>query len=87
MIHHNQIQQSTLIQQIKAGKILYGGNKNLKIYGQLTCKSGKLMKRENRVFFASEQEAISQGFRPCGHCLRAKYIVWNTNFLTTQGGR
>jgi methylphosphotriester-DNA--protein-cysteine methyltransferase len=79
MIYHNQIQQSTLIQQIKSGKILYGGNKNLKIYGQLTCKSGKRMKPENRVFFASEQEAISQGFRPCGHCLGEKYYNWVKN--------
>jgi methylphosphotriester-DNA--protein-cysteine methyltransferase len=84
MIYHSQIQQPELIQLIKTGKILYGGNKNLKIYGLLTCKSGKRMKRENRVFFIDEQEAVSHGYRPCGHCIRDRYIVWSANFLAKR---
>jgi methylphosphotriester-DNA--protein-cysteine methyltransferase len=79
MIYHNQILQMDLIQQIKAGKILYGGNKTLRIYGLLSCKSGKRMKPENRVFFADEPEAISQGYRPCGHCLNQKYKQYVRN--------
>jgi methylphosphotriester-DNA--protein-cysteine methyltransferase len=73
MIHHNQIEQPELIKLIKRGKILFGGNKNLKIYGLLTCKSDKRMKRENRVFFVDETEAVASGYRPCGHCLNIKY--------------
>jgi methylphosphotriester-DNA--protein-cysteine methyltransferase len=34
------------------------------------------MKKENRIFFISEEEAIRQGFRPCGHCMRQEYKKW-----------
>ena len=43
------------------GDILFGGNAQLKIYGRLNCKSGKRLKVKNRVFFATEQEAIKMG--------------------------
>src|SRR2546423_10115645 len=59
---------------IKEGKITMAGNIRLKIYGTLSCKSGKLMKSKNRVFFSSEEEAISLGYRPCGHCMRKRYV-------------
>ena len=58
------------------------GNLSLKIYGTLSCKSGKRMKKENRVFFKNEAEAIELGFRPCGHCLRAEYVRWKIKDLT-----
>ncbi len=61
---------------IRQGAIVLAGNKKLKIYGTLRCVSGKRMLPANRVFFASEQEAIAAGFRPCGHCLREKYLAW-----------
>jgi methylphosphotriester-DNA--protein-cysteine methyltransferase len=57
-------------------EICFGGNSQLKIYGLLSCKSGKRMKRENRVFFLSAEAAIEKGFRPCGHCLRLAYLNW-----------
>jgi methylphosphotriester-DNA--protein-cysteine methyltransferase len=57
-------------------KIVLGGNKKLKIYGTLTCTSGKRMKKENRVFFSSEKEALQQGYRPCGNCLSNLYKKW-----------
>ena len=63
---------------IDCGKITLGANRNLKIYGRLNCKSGKRMKLENRVFFSSEKEAISNGFRPCGHCMKEKYLLWKS---------
>lgn len=65
-----------LLQWIREGKIAWGGNAHLKIYGMLDCKSGKRMKRQNRVFFQDEAEAKSAGFRPCGHCMRAAYRQW-----------
>lgn len=63
---------------IDNGEILVGGNANLKIYGTLDCKSGKRLKVKNRIFFRSEQEAIQQGYRPCGHCMREKYKLWKS---------
>ena len=61
---------------IDEGKILFAGNRNLKIYGTLRCPSGKRMKTENRVFFKSVEEAINEGYRPCGHCMREEYLRW-----------
>jgi methylphosphotriester-DNA--protein-cysteine methyltransferase len=34
------------------------------------------MKKENRVFFSNEAEAIREGFRPCAHCLNKRYRKW-----------
>lgn len=59
--------------------IRLGGNKRLKIYGLLNCKSGRRMKVENRVFFASEAEAINLGYRPCGHCMPEAYRQWKAD--------
>jgi hypothetical protein len=61
---------------ISKGLVTTGGNKKLKIYGTLSCSSGKKMKTENRVFFVSEQAASEAGFRPCGHCMREAYLSW-----------
>jgi methylphosphotriester-DNA--protein-cysteine methyltransferase len=68
MIVHSQ--QGSMFRLIRKGEIPFAGNLKLKIYGKLNCRSGKRMKKENRVFFASEKEAIASGFRPCGHCLK-----------------
>jgi methylphosphotriester-DNA--protein-cysteine methyltransferase len=61
---------------IKAGEIAYGGNRKLKIYGRLTCSSGKRMQAKHRLFFKNEQEAMAMGYRPCGHCMREEYGRW-----------
>ena len=61
---------------VRERRILYGGNLKLKIYGKLTCASGKRMKKTNRVFFSSEEDARHFGFRPCGHCMREAYTEW-----------
>ncbi len=76
MIRHSEIDNRTLQSKIKQQSLKFAGNRNLKIYGTLSCKSGNRMKKDNRVFFASEAEAISLGFRPCGHCMREKYQQW-----------
>ena len=72
MIQHSAISDKELKTKIKQGSICFGGNKKLKIYGILQCSSGKRMKRENRVFFFSEQDALQNGFRPCGHCMKVR---------------
>ena len=63
---------------VRSGKIRFAGNKKLKIYGRLLCASGKRMKSVNRVFFFSEEEALREGYRPCGRCLPDQYRVWKT---------
>ena len=81
MIQHSEINCNDLRNQIKQKQICFGGNQNLKIYGTLQCKSGKRMKKENRVFFVSESEAIKIGFRPCGHCMKINYKKWKNEFI------
>ena len=76
MTKHTGIDTPTLLRQIKQKQINFGGNCKLKIYGTLHCASGKRMKKQNRVFFVSEKEALQQGYRPCGHCMKAKYQKW-----------
>ena len=68
-----------LHQLIAAGEIKLAGNKKLKIYGTLNCASGKRMKVENRVFFKNDDEAIANGYRPCGNCMPADYKLWKQN--------
>jgi len=72
------INKNEIFRKIKSGEIQYAGNIKLNIYGLLSCASGKRMRRENRVFFKTEKEALSRGFRPCGHCLNSKYQKWRT---------
>ena len=73
MVRHSEISVEELRRKIRQNEICFGGNKKLKIYGTLQCKSGKRMKKGNRVFFGAEKEAINKGFRPCGHCMKDKY--------------
>jgi methylphosphotriester-DNA--protein-cysteine methyltransferase len=70
MLYHTDLSQREIIQLIRAEEITLAGNSRLKIYGRLNCASGKRMKKENRVFFENETEALASGFRPCGHCMR-----------------
>jgi len=81
MIKHSEIDSRTLTRLIKSKNIQFGGNINLKIYGTLDCKSGKRMKVVNRVFFESVDAAKSNGFRPCGHCMRSEYKRWKNELI------
>jgi Metal binding domain of Ada len=82
MICHNDLPASTfsgkrkLLKLIQRRTITLAGNQCLKIYGLLTCSSGKRMKIVNRVFFSNEREAIEKGYRPCGHCMQKTYLQW-----------
>ena len=57
-----------------------GGNSTLQIYGRLDCARAiaalTLGYAKHRVFFADEASAIRAGFRPCGRCMPAQYVVW-----------
>ena len=76
MTRHNDIDRQELRKKIKNRSIQYAGNSRLKIFGLLNCSSGKRMKKENRMFFKTETEAIPAGFRPCGHCMPDHYRQW-----------
>jgi methylphosphotriester-DNA--protein-cysteine methyltransferase len=76
MIRHVSKNPQLLIRKIKSREVVFAGNKKLEIYGALSCFSGNRMKKENRVFFSSEQEAVNNGYRPCGHCMIGKYKIW-----------
>ncbi len=69
----------TLQTLIAKGEITLGGYTKAKVYGTLACKSGKRMKPENQAFFKDEQEAITSGYRPCGHCMHEQYKLWKLN--------
>jgi methylphosphotriester-DNA--protein-cysteine methyltransferase len=81
MISHEDIGPLFIFKKIKNKEIVFAGNRKLKIYGMLHCASGKRMKKENRVFFFNEQEAIENGYRPCGHCIRSDYDNWKRSIL------
>jgi methylphosphotriester-DNA--protein-cysteine methyltransferase len=68
MILHSDISATALRSLIHHKKILFAGNKKLKIYGLLQCGSGKRMLARNRVFFEDENEAIQSGYRACKKC-------------------
>ncbi len=76
MIRHDNLSQYKVFKLLRTGVIAFAGNRKLKIYGQLNCISGKRMRKENRVFFNNEAEAITCGFRPCGYCMREQYKEW-----------
>ena len=81
MIQHLEASDTGVRNKIKQKEICFGGNKKLKIYGTLQCMSGKRMKRENRVFFATKEEALQNGYRPCGHCMKAGYLKWRNEII------
>jgi len=65
-IKYRILKEGKIIQSDIPGK--YAGHRGLKIFGRLDCHSGKRMKRENRVFFHTMEDAIIQGYRPCKNC-------------------
>jgi methylphosphotriester-DNA--protein-cysteine methyltransferase len=80
MLLHAAISTKELHKKIRGGEICFGGNIKFKIYGTLQCASGKRMKKENRIFFASEVQACENGYRPCGHCMKEGYKKWKNEF-------
>jgi methylphosphotriester-DNA--protein-cysteine methyltransferase len=79
MIFHHETPDDELHNLLKQGRIQFAGNVRLKIYGRLDCQAGKRMLREQRIFFATEADAISAGYRPCAICMRAEYLIWKNS--------
>ncbi len=46
------------------------GNKNSKVYHKKSCSSAKSMKEANKVGFVTADEAVDEGYKPCGVCLK-----------------
>jgi len=82
MIFHKDLGDGELVSMLKNKAVMLAGNRKLKIYGTLQCKSGKGMKKENRVFFENEYDALKLGYRPCGHCLKRQYAKWFSDKFT-----
>ncbi len=76
MIYHETITPAKTRSLIKNNAIKFAGNRKLKIYGSLRCKSGMRMKQTNRVFFKDEAAAVHAGYRLCSHCMRKQYLNW-----------
>ena len=77
MWKHDELSPPQLQKLLRQKEILFAGWAVGKIYGHLDCCSGKRkIKPQNRVFFESEAEAISHGYRPCGACMKEAYKQW-----------
>jgi hypothetical protein len=81
MITHTELNEKQVRQLIHKSIVTIAGNRNLKIFGKLNCRSGKRMKKINRIFFESVQEALRNNFRPCGHCMKPEYNQWKNESL------
>jgi len=81
MVAHTELSDAAIRRKIRNQEICFGGNKTLKIYGLLSCTSGKRMKKAHRVFFASEQEARQNNFRPCYRCLKERHKNWKDGLI------
>ena len=78
MLFHTDMTDQALMTRMRRREITFAGHRIARIYGRLSCKSGKRMGRAMRVFFTSEEEAISYGLRPCGHCMPLAYRQWRS---------
>ena len=76
MMAHDDLTDAETRRLIAVGSIRFDGNARHKIYGSLSCRAGRRLLRRNRVFFASEAEALAAGYRPCGHCMKQAYAKW-----------
>jgi hypothetical protein len=61
-----------------------GGHRGNRIYGELDChtacawiEKGHYVKQ--RVFFASEADALDAGYRPCARCRPDDYAQWKAD--------
>lgn len=61
---------------IRTGEVKFTGHIRTKIYGLPNCATWKRIKVKKRVFFCSEEEALSKGYRPCSYCMGEKYEIW-----------
>ena len=46
----------------------YCANKNSGVFHKIDCGSVSDMKEENKAYFTERQQALSNGYKPCGRC-------------------
>ena len=46
----------------------FAGITSTRVFGRLTCPSGKRARPAHRFFFATWDDAVAAGFRPCKRC-------------------
>lgn len=59
----------------------FGGHRLGKLFGRMDCRAASAAITrggyvKHRVFFASETDAHSAGYRPCAVCMPAEYQEW-----------
>lgn len=62
------VKQDTKKEATPAKAEKYIGNRNSKIFHNTSCYSAVSMSKVNKVPFRSREEAVQQGYRPCGRC-------------------
>lgn len=54
--------------QTEEVEAVYIGNKNSHVYHLESCSSVRKMSEKNKVFLYSRDEALAEGYQPCGRC-------------------
>jgi len=52
----------------KSKREIFIANKDLNKFHRSTCRIGKMIKKDKRIYFYSIDEAIKKGFEPCKNC-------------------
>jgi O-6-methylguanine DNA methyltransferase len=60
--------QPETLEKLAASGVRYFGNEKGRYFCYPTCGGIQSLLRENRVRFASRQEALAAGYQPCGDC-------------------
>lgn len=66
--NHRHTHIQALSSEVNASNAAYMGNSRVKVFHRLGCKFHRKALRKNRVYFASREEAIAGGYRPCRTC-------------------
>ena len=68
----------------------FGGYRKNKIYGRMDCRAALRAIEKggyiNEYFLLMNKQAIAAGYRPCGVCLREKYVIWKENRNSNEEG-
>jgi methylphosphotriester-DNA--protein-cysteine methyltransferase len=56
------------LERLAASGVRYLGNEEERYFCFPTCGGIQSLMKDNRVRFASQQEAFAAGYRPCGAC-------------------
>ncbi len=66
--NNSEIKTETIIVNETTTSYSYCGNKNSKKFHKASCSSLKNTKEENKVFYKTKEEFISNNYSPCKKC-------------------